>query len=224
MNNPVAMACFTDVLCVWAYAAQIRLDELHEQWGEKVKVEHHFIEVFGDTASRIGEGWKKKGGFIGFGKHVVEVGEQFPHVEINPAVWETCRPASSGNAHLILKAVQVLQQDGVVDEGTCAALAWRIRLAFFRDAQDIGDASVLSGLAREQGLDEAAIEVVLRSGRAVAGLCRDAELRDQHQLSGSPSYVLNDGRQKLYGNVGYRILDANVRELMEQPDDQASWC
>jgi hypothetical protein len=35
---------------------------------------------------------------------------------------------------------------------------------------------------------------------------------------------MNEGRQKLYGNVGYRILDANVRELWERPQAQASWC
>ena len=44
-------------------------------------------------------------------------------------------------------------------------------------------------------------------------------------IQGSPSFVLNEGRQKLYGNVGYRILEANIHELLRaQPADQASWC
>jgi len=36
--------------------------------------------------------------------------------------------------------------------------------------------------------------------------------------------LLNEGRQKLYGNVGYRIIEANVQEILHQPGNQASWC
>jgi len=36
---------------------------------------------------------------------------------------------------------------------------------------------------------------------------------------------MNDGRQKLFGNVGYRLLEANVQELRRRPaKDEASWC
>jgi len=58
----------------------------------------------------------------------------------------------------------------------------------------------------------------------MAALLRDQALKEQYQIVGSPTYVLNDGRQKLFGNVGYRILDANVRELLERPETGASWC
>ncbi len=44
-------------------------------------------------------------------------------------------------------------------------------------------------------------------------------------IQGSPTFVLNEGRQKLYGNVGYRIIDANIQEMLREPrTDQASWC
>jgi hypothetical protein len=37
--------------------------------------------------------------------------------------------------------------------------------------------------------------------------------------------LFNEGRQVLTGNVGYRVIEANVRELLRQPsDDQSSWC
>ena len=68
------------------------------------------------------------------------------------------------------------------------------------------------------------IEAKLAAGEAVAETCRDVELRDQHNIEGSPTYYLNQGRQKLYGNVGYRVVSANLRELLEQPGQQASWC
>jgi predicted DsbA family dithiol-disulfide isomerase len=68
------------------------------------------------------------------------------------------------------------------------------------------------------------IEAKLSSGEALAEVCRDIELRDQLSIEGSPTYYLNQGRQKLYGNVGYRVVSANLRELIEQPGHQASWC
>ena len=48
---------------------------------------------------------------------------------------------------------------------------------------------------------------------------------DKMHIEGSPSVVLNAGRQKLYGNVGLRIIEANIQELLRAADgDQASWC
>ena len=61
-------------------------------------------------------------------------------------------------------------------------------------------------------------------GRAFAALFADAELQKQHLIQGSPTFLLNEGRQKLYGNVGYRIIRANLEELLEGPEDLASWC
>ena len=55
-----------------------------------------------------------------------------------------------------------------------------------------------------------------------AGDYQDA---DKMRIEGSPSFVLNEGRQKLYGDVGFRIIEANIQELLRAPaGDQASWC
>ena len=40
----------------------------------------------------------------------------------------------------------------------------------------------------------------------------------------SPSLVLNEGRQHLNGNVGYRLIEANVHELLCNPDEEMNWC
>jgi hypothetical protein len=64
----------------------------------------------------------------------------------------------------------------------------------------------------------------MHSGEAMAAMCGDLELRDEYRIAGSPTYVLNEGRQKLYGNVGYKIISANIREILDNPSNQASWC
>ena len=40
----------------------------------------------------------------------------------------------------------------------------------------------------------------------------------------SPTLSLNEDRQRLAGNVGYRVIEANVRELLEGPAPEGSWC
>jgi predicted DsbA family dithiol-disulfide isomerase len=220
----VTVDYFTDVLCIWAYVAQIRLDELHQQFTDDIQVNEHFITLFGNTEKRIGEGWKSKGGFEGFNQHVLKVAEQFPHLKINPNVWLTCRPASSANSHLYLKAVQLLVNEGKVSNTDFQQLTWDIRSAFFLEAKDISHITILSELAEKLGLPINLIQEKIDCGLAIAALCGDMEMREQHKLEGSPTYLLDNGRQKLYGNVGYRVLEANVQELLEKPQGIASWC
>jgi len=220
----VTLDYFTDVLCIWAYVAQIRLDELHQQFDQDIQVNEHFITLFGNTEKRIGEGWKNKGGFDGFNQHVMHVAEQFPHLKINPEVWKSCRPTSSANSHLYLKSVQLLVNENKISNSNFQQFIWNVRSAFFKDAIDISNINILRKLAEEISLPIALIQHKLDNGSAIAALCADMELREQFKLEGSPTYLLDNGRQKLYGNVGYRILEANVQELIERPEGIASWC
>ena len=223
-QSPVQLSYFSDVLCIWAYVGQIRLDELKQQFGERIQVEQHFITLFGCTESRIGQGWQAKGGYQGFGQHVCEVAAQFPHVEINPNVWQECRPKSSAMAHLVLKALQLHCRARQEDDAAVAKLAHAIREAFFLRGEDIGQSEVLRDLIDAQGLPLFDIQDYIDDGSAMAALMADMALKEQHKLEGSPTYLLNNGRQKLFGNVGYRVIEANVQELLEHPENCASWC
>ena len=66
---------------------------------------------------------------------------------------------------------------------------------------------------------------MFRTGKAHALLERDLPEKQSLQLSGSPTLVLNDGWQKLYGNVGYGVIEANIKEVLKSPTaGAASWC
>jgi len=221
----VDVAYFSDLLCVWAYAAEARVDELVEQLGAEVRIERRYFGVFGDTAHKVGVGWQNRGGYEGFAKHVHEVAADFGHVETHAELWSTVRPASSMPAHLWLKAAQLEEDETSNAERLSDRLAWALRLAFFRDARDIASHDELAAIATDVGLEVAAIEARLRSGEAHAALTADERAKDEYRIEGSPTFVLNNGRQKLYGNVGYRVLEANVRELLREPGSgAASWC
>jgi predicted DsbA family dithiol-disulfide isomerase len=221
----VPITYFSDMLCIWAYIAQLRVNALKAAFGDQVRIEPKFCSVFGASARKISTTWRDKGGYEGFNTHLRHVAEQFPEIPVNPELWLTVRPHSSTGAHLFLKAVHLQEAAGKCAEGTADGATWALRRAFFEAARDIGSWDVQCAVAEEAGLDLAAVAALIRDGSGYAALASDLQDADAMHIHGSPSFVLNEGRQKLYGNVGFRVLEANIQELLRAPAvDQASWC
>jgi predicted DsbA family dithiol-disulfide isomerase len=215
---------YSDLLCVWAYVGEARLAELVTRFGADVEVEARFCSVFGDSARKIDRGWSSRGGYAGFAAHVQEVAARFD-LTVHADLWLTTRPASSDSAHLFVKAAQLVEARGELGPGSSDALASALRRAFFRDSRDIARWEVQVEVAAEVGLELGPIEVEVRSGAAFAELSEDSRGQHESGVKGSPTLLLNEGRQKLYGNVGYRVIEANIQELLREPGaGQASWC
>lgn len=215
----IELTYYSDVLCVWAHAAQSRVDEVLRNFADEVTVSYRFCSVFGDTAHKIGKGWSDRGGYEGFNKHLREVAAQFDGLRVHPDLWLAVRPASSAGAHLVLKAVEQ------VNAAALPPLLLRFRDAFFLEGRDISRWAVQQDLLRESGLTVERVRSQIDDGFAFAAL--EADQRDMAALKvqGSPTILLNNGRQTLYGNVGYRIIEANIRELLHSPaTGSASWC
>lgn len=219
MDKPLVIDYYSDVLCVWAWIAQPRIDELHAQLGSDIELRYHYVDIFGDVAGKIQRQWAERGLYQGFAKHVVTAAADFEQTPVNPDVWCKCKPTTSANAHLMLKAVEL-----TYDRGSSIRFALEIRQAFFLHAQDISDFGQLYLLAEKEGLDIDRIKVAVNSGAAMAAMMSDYQKANRQGIKGSPSYVMDGGRQTLYGNVGYRVLQANVEELLKSPTDEASWC
>lgn len=222
--SPVAITHYSDVLCVWAYIAQIRVDQLRQHFGDKIAIVSRFVPVFGDTPKKIGEGFRERGGWEAYAAHVASVVAKFDHVSLGSDAWNRVRPQSSLVPHAMLRAVHLLEREEIVPVGELDRLAWQLRLSFFRDGRDIGRMPVVLEIASELGLPVDALRARLDDGSAWAALHADHEAVKEEGVRGSPTFVLNERRQILYGNVGYRILEANVLELLRDASDQASWC
>lgn len=228
--SEVEVTYFSDVLCVWAYASQARVDAIKEKLGGAVKIRHQFCSVFGDTARKITSAWDDKGGYDGFNSHLRKVAERFPHIEVHPEVWLKTRPPTSTSAHLFMKAIQHLDRNSPVarnhsSESIFDQVLWALRCSFFRDCRDIALWDVQCEIAQALGADIGAIEQCIHNGTAFALLAADYQDADKMRIEGSPSFVLNEGRQKLYGNIGFRLIEANIQELLRTPrTDEASWC
>lgn len=210
---------YTDILCVWAWIAQPRLEALQKQWGEQIQVRHRYVDIFGDAHTKITQRWGADDGFVKFNAHIAHCAAPFAETPVSPKIWSELRPRSSMAAHLLLQAVGCVYGGDAVK-----TLALHIRRAFFIEAQDIGHLGLLLALASHHGLDAAALQATIMDGSAMAKLSGDLHNARELGIKASPTWVLNEGRQTLSGNVGYRILNANIEELLKRPQSEASWC
>ena len=224
-TSPIPVLYFTDILCVWAYAGQIRIDRLLAQEGRTIALEHRFCPIFGDARAALTRRWGDRGGLPAYAAHVRSVCDGFDHLSCSDRVWLDVAPRSSLSAHLVLAAVRHLEAGGTAPEGAFATACWRFRRAFFEEARDISVRRIQLELAEELDIATGAVEQCLDSGAAHAELTADFERARDLDVRKSPTILLNEGRQRLTGNVGFRIIAANVREVLRHPGiDDASWC
>ncbi|WP_055074783.1 DsbA family protein [Pseudanabaena sp. 'Roaring Creek'] len=224
--KPIRISYFSDILCIWAYIAQIRLEELKLAFPDQIEIEYYFVPIFGNVREKVEIGWWDRGGLIGYSNHVKEIASKFEHISVHPDIWTHDIPASSVSAHLFLCALQALEDRGSIAKSECLLekTAWALREAFFTKLANVGDLSVQFLIARELGLPVDAIREAIDSGEAYAQLSKGAELVKTHYVSVSPTLIFNEGRQRLNGNVGYRVIEANIRELLHSPAGNHSWC
>ncbi len=228
--NVIEVRYFSDVLCIWAYASQARLDAVRSTFADAVRIKHQFCSVFGDTTRKITSTWNDKGGYDAFNAHLRQIAARFPHIQVHPEVWLKVRPATSASAHLFMKAIQLWEHELRIAPTPSAVsifdqALWAFRCAFFQDCRDIARWNVQCEVASAVGVDLVAIERLIHNGRAFASLSADYQDADTLRIEGSPSFVLNEDRQKLYGNIGFRLIESNIQELLRTPrEDEASWC
>jgi len=215
---------FSDVLCIWAYISQVRIAELRETFPDDVAFDYRYFAVFGDVATKMATQWRDKGGLAGYAEHVRETAAKFEHVRIHPQLWQANTPTSSLPAHLVLCAARIAAGEDRDARGGLLELDHEIRRAFFEDAVDVSRTDALLEVCAGQPVDTDAIRAGIDSGAAHAALAGDIRQAQDLAIRASPTLTFNEGRQMLTGNVGYRVIEANVRELLRQPADQLSWC
>lgn len=231
MSGPLHIEYFSDLLCVWAYVGQARLDQVAADFGSKVHVFHHYVSIYGDAHTRI-DAFAPGAANVRerYADHVLEVAGRFEHTKPDPRIFREVSPRSSNQAHLVLCALRSAIQAGAIEDERGAlvgAMTRGLRLAFFERARDIGRVSVLLEELEAADIPRAPIEAALEDGRAMAQLSQDLKQVELQKIAGSPTYVLDGGREKLFGNVGYRIVQANLEELLERATHGTrgvSWC
>jgi predicted DsbA family dithiol-disulfide isomerase len=224
--TPISIRHFSDVLCVWAYIAQIRVAELRANFPGEVALDYRYFSVFGDVKTKMATQWSERGGLAGYARHVQEVAAQFDHVRLHPDAWTKNTPTSSLPAHLFLCATRLLdaQDSSGGRSDSLLRLDSAIRTAFFAENIDISRNDELFAIVENTLRSADQVNRLLESGQAHAALAQDLKDAADIGVRSSPTLTFNEGRQTLAGNVGYRVLEANIRELLHTPADQLSWC
>ncbi|MCU7837268.1 MAG: DsbA family protein [gamma proteobacterium symbiont of Taylorina sp.] len=223
---------YSDVLCIWAYSAKIKIDEIKKEFSHQVNINYRYTPLFVDMHSMLEKNWADKGGLQGYNNMMHKLNGMFPYVEIHPEIGLKNLPHSSASSHQFLKAIDLLEQRGEIqsddtENSLLEQLDWLIRLGYFRDAQDVAKQSILLSYAEQLKIPLTAIELLLNNGEAMAALASCTTDNKQKLIEGSPSFVLNEGRQKLYGNIGYNVIAANIRVLLDnennKSEDKPAW-
>ncbi len=222
----IKIAMYSDALCVWAYISQIRIAELEQNFPGEVAIDYRFMPVFGDVAGKMAAQWGDRGGLGGYAAHVQEIAAEHEHIAVHPRCWLDNTPASSLPAHLLLCGVKAMHaaDPQQTDADAVPALLRAIRRGFFADLLDVSRQDTLLNIAADTGIDMGGLEKVMRSGQAHAAMAADILAARDGDVRFSPTLVLNEGRQVLAGNVGYRVIEANIREQLNNPGQQQSWC
>ncbi len=114
------------------------------------------------------------------------------------------------NSHRSLEAAEFAREHGVFD-----AYHRALFNAYFGEGRDIGDVSVLSELGVAIGLEAAALEEALASGRYTALVNETTEEARGSGITGTPTFIFEDGERRLpvVGAQEYAVFQ-NVAQRM----------
>lgn len=222
--KPITIDYFTDILCIWAYIGQVRITELQTEFTNQIKIQPRYFPVFGHTQEKFSTQWANKGGVSAYATHVQKVAEDFSHIQLHADVWLKNSPKSSFPAHLLLSAAKTLEQKEECTTECTNYLSESLRHAFFAEAIDISLQKNLLAIVERTSISREKIEHVIHTGEAFATLSLDLKMANELSIKSSPTLIFNDDRQRLTGNIGYKIIQANIKELLNSPNKQQSWC
>jgi len=195
MTAPVRLDVFSDYLCPWCYNAAVRLREIQQAYGDRVRVHWRtFPLIPGEQPDRrvtqkTRDGWQR-------------IGAEEPRACFGPPEVDAPLPSSSIPA---LTAAKCAERQG---EAAFERFHARLFAALFHDHLDIARPDVLRTLARETALDLARFEADY-AGEAYEAVLRDcAEGAAWFGVSGLPTVILNE-KLSLVGAVPverYRLL------------------
>jgi predicted DsbA family dithiol-disulfide isomerase len=193
MTKAVRLDVFSDYLCPWCYNAAVRLREVEQLYGDRVRVHWRAFPLIPGAqpdrrvTQKTREGWQR-------------IGADEPRACFVAPALDAPLPASSIPAQTAAKCAE--------RQGAFPPFHDRLFTALFRDGLDIGRPVVLRELAREASLDLARFDADY-AGEAYESVLRDcAEGTAWFGVSALPTVILSE-KLSLVGAVPverYRML------------------
>lgn len=215
---------WSDPLCIWAFVAQPKLDALLRDHGEGLAVDYRVVPVFGSIPWRFREGSWAKAGPEGRRDATARIAQEFGFSGVTGAAWTLHAPATSWAPGIAIKAVCAMEKDGLAPVGAGARYLASLRAAFFEHDRNTALRSEQLAVAEALELDRGPLEQRLDDGSALAALWEDDREREAKRIQGSPTYVFDGGRARLYGNFDEQVLRATVRTMLDGMQAGGSAC
>jgi predicted DsbA family dithiol-disulfide isomerase len=224
MLEPVTCTLWSDPLCIWAFVGQHRVDDVLRDLGSCVRISHRVVPVFGSVPQRFRDGSWAKDGPAGRAAATARIAAEHGHTHITGQVWIDDPPASSWPPGAAIKAVGLAEAHGQLPAGAGAHYQAALRTHLFVENRNTARRSEQLLVAEELGYPRGLLEAALDDGRALAALWEDQHDRERDFVSGSPTWVFDGGRARLYGNFPQAVLDGTIRALIGGDFDGCSSC
>jgi predicted DsbA family dithiol-disulfide isomerase len=216
---------WSDPLCIWAYVAQGRLEGLMAAHGDQIDLRYHIVPVFGSVIARFAAGgaWAAQGP-RGRQEATARIAAAQGHPEVSGAVWVDDCPASSWAPSAAIQGVFLLQARGEVAAGAAEAYQLDLRRTFFVENRNIARRAVWLERAEALGVPRGPLEALVDDGTALARVAQDDQRRQEDRIQGSPTWIFDGGRARLYGNFAPGVLTATVDTLLAGLSPGGSRC
>ena len=216
MPPSLAIDLFSDVVCPWCFIGATRLEQALGGMASELEAEVCYHPFFLDpnvpkAGVSLPEKLRKKYG--------VDPKQLWPRVEaaardsgITLDLSAQAMTYPTDAAHTLLRHAHA--------KGTQAALARAFFHAYFIEAQNIADESLLASIAKEHGFTRAeALE--LANAEAELELTREQALSAaEGGIRGVPFFIF-DGRLAISGAQSVAVLQAAIRKALERPLSEA---
>ncbi|KPV44433.1 hypothetical protein AN477_07415 [Alicyclobacillus ferrooxydans] len=114
------------------------------------------------------------------------------------------------NSRLALEASEFARDTGRFHE-----FHSRVFRAYFSEARDIGDRGVLSEIAKDSGLDTAALNAALDEGRYRSRIEEGQHEGQRYGVTGTPTYIINN-KYKVVGAQPLEVMRRALNEIAER--------
>lgn len=206
MKKPeLAVTVFSDYICPFCYIGDRRLSRMGEHYD--LRVDHRFFEIRPDTPSE--------------GMPISELG--YPPEQWRKMMEHLSRMAGEENISLAEREITtnshkaLLLAEAAKEEGTevFCTLNEKLFATFFGEGRNIGDESVLRGLAEDAGMSPDIVSRAWSDPSYEEKLSMNQAVAAQLGITGVPSFLI--GNRILVGAVPTETLLEAAREASPSP-------
>jgi len=214
---------YTDPLCVWALVAEPKIDAVQAEFGDRLVVRHRVLPVFGSIDARFSTGVWAKGGIDARVAATARAAWLGGFKTVSGAGWRH-EPASSWGPSAVAAGVRQLEDAGEVPAGSTREALRGLRHRFFLDDVDVTRRDEQRRVLEEAGLPADRVFRLIDDGPALARLAEAVERRATLRIDGSPTWIFDGGRARLFGNVGLRVVRSTIQALLDGEESGCSTC